>query len=47
MDKNINRIKVVLAEKGGTARLPSFLWRIPENQQMAGGAIWLCPFYFI
>ena len=27
MDKDINRIKVVLAEKGGAARLPSGSWR--------------------
>lgn len=27
MDKDINRIKVVLAEKGGAARLLSISWR--------------------
>ena len=27
MDKDINRIKVVLAEKGGAARLLSVSWR--------------------
>ena len=27
MDKDINRIKVVLAEKGGAARLYSVSWR--------------------
>ncbi len=27
MDKDINRIKVVLAEKGDSARLPNFLWK--------------------
>jgi len=27
MDKDINRIKVVLAEKGGDARLSSASWR--------------------
>ena len=27
MDKDINRIKVVLAEKGGAARLPGVSWR--------------------
>ncbi len=28
MDKDINRIKVVLAEKGGAARLLSVSWRL-------------------
>lgn len=27
MDKDINRLKVVLAEKGGVARLSSVSWR--------------------
>lgn len=27
MGKDINRIKVVLAEKGGAARLPGVSWR--------------------
>ena len=43
MDKDINRIKVVLAEKGGAARLPSVSWREPEDQQVAGRAVRLCP----
>ncbi len=31
MDKDINRIKVVLAEKGGAARLPSASWRATKE----------------
>ncbi len=31
MDKDINRIKVVLAEKGGAARLPSVSWRATKE----------------
>ena len=31
MDKDINRIKVVLAEKGGAARLPSVSWRTTKE----------------
>ena len=42
MDKDINRIKVVLAEKGGAARQLSVLWRAPEDQQMAGRTTGLC-----
>ena len=42
MDKDINRIEVVLAEKGGSARLSSVLWRAPENQQMTGKTTGLC-----
>ena len=42
MDKDINRIKVVLAEKGGAARLPSVSWRVPEYQQMGGKSVRGC-----
>ena len=42
MEKDINRINVVLAEKGGAARLLSVLWRAPEDQQMAGRTSELC-----
>ena len=35
MDKDINRIKVVLAEKGGAARLPSVSWR--ETKEAISG----------
>ena len=42
MDKDINRIKVVLAEKGGAARLLSVLWRAPVDQQMAGRTTGVC-----
>ncbi len=31
MDKDINRIKVVLAEKGGAARLPGVSWRTTKE----------------
>jgi hypothetical protein len=31
MDKDINRIKVVLAEKGGAASLPSVSWRATKE----------------
>ncbi len=31
MDKDINRIKVVLAEKGGAARLPIVSWRATKE----------------
>lgn len=37
--KDLNRIKVVLVEKGGAAKLPSVLWRVPENQQVVGRAV--------
>ena len=32
--KDLNRLKVVLAEKGGTARLLSVSWRVPAHQQV-------------
>ena len=32
MDKDINRIKVVLAEKGGAARLLSVSWRFTNGK---------------
>ena len=32
--KDLNRLKVVLAEKGGAARLPSVSWRVPTHQQV-------------
>jgi len=32
--KDLNRLKVVLAENGGTARLPSVSWRVPAHQQV-------------
>ncbi len=35
MDKDINRIKVVLAEKGGAARLLSVSWR--DTQEPISG----------
>lgn len=35
MDKDINRIKVVLAEKGGAARLFSVSWR--ETKELING----------
>ena len=35
MDKDINRIKVVLAEKGGAARLCSDSWR--DNKEPING----------
>lgn len=38
--KDFNRLKVVLAEKGGTARLPSVSWRVPAHQQVVGRANW-------
>ena len=31
MDKDINRIKAVLAEKGGSSRLPSVSWRATKE----------------
>lgn len=31
MDKDINRIKVVLAEKGGAARLQGVSWRTTKE----------------
>ena len=36
--KDLNRLKVVLAEKGGTARLPSVSWRVPAHQQVVSRA---------
>lgn len=33
--EDINRLKLLLVEKGGAARLPSVSWRAPENEQMA------------
>ena len=35
MDKDINRIKVVLAEKGGAARLLSVSWRDTKEPNYA------------
>ena len=42
MDKDINRIKVVLAEIGCAVRLSSVLWRAPEYQQMVGRTTGVC-----
>ena len=36
--KDLNRLKVALAEKGGTARLPSVSWRVPAHKQVVGRA---------
>ena len=32
--KDLNRLKVALAEKGGTARLLRVSWRVPAHQQV-------------
>lgn len=32
--KDLNRLKVVFAEKGGTERLPNVSWRVPTHQQV-------------
>jgi len=45
--KDLNRLKVVLAEKGGTARLPSVSWRVPAHQQVVSWADWRWPSYGI
>ena len=36
--KDLNRLKVALAEMGGTARLPSVSWRVPAHKQVVGRA---------
>ena len=36
--KDLIRLKVALAEKGGTARLPSVSWRVPAHQHVVGRA---------
>ena len=41
-NKDLNRLKVVLVEKGGTARLPSVSWRVPEIQPLAIQTTGMC-----
>ena len=37
--EDVNRIKLVLVEKGGAARLSSVSWRVPAYQQVACRAV--------
>jgi len=43
MDKDINRIKVVLAEKGGAARLLSVSWRDTKEPISVWQSSWDVP----
>lgn len=43
MDKDINHIKVVLAEKGGAARLPSVSWRDTKEPISGWQSSWDVP----
>lgn len=43
MDKDINRIKVVLAEKGGAARLLSVSWRDTKEPTSDWQSSWDVP----
>lgn len=43
MDKDINRIKVVLAEKGGAARLLSVSWRETKEPISGWQSSWDVP----
>lgn len=39
---DLNRLKVALVEKGGTARLPSVSWRALENQSLVIQTTGMC-----
>ena len=41
-NKDLNRLKVVLVEKGGAAKLSSVSWREPEIQPLAFQRIGMC-----
>ena len=41
-NKDLNRLKVVLVEKGGAARLPSVSWRVPEVQSLVIQTTGMC-----
>ena len=41
-NKDLNRLKVVLVEKGGAAKLSSVSWRKPEIQPLAIQTAELC-----
>ena len=43
MDKDINRIKAVLAEKGGAARLSSVSWRDTREPISGWQSNWVVP----
>lgn len=41
-NKDLNRLKVVLVEKGGAAKLSSISWREPEIQPLAIQTAGMC-----
>ena len=41
-NKDLNRLKVVLVEKGGAAKLSSVSWREPEIQPLAIQTTGMC-----
>ena len=45
--KDLNRLKVVLAEKGGAARLTSVSWRVPAHEQVACRTTWQRPCHYL